>query len=130
MNSLQHQVDQMSTDHQLGDIVVAKLTHGCQLATAHFGKRFAVPLVRYNDLGTIAGFAIYPTWEIVLNSNYLSAHTEQFIERTVPHELAHLISCDVFGRDAAHHGEDWKYVCHVLGMSDLSPRHKYSKPPT
>jgi len=42
-------------------------------------------------------------------------YTEQFVEDTIPHELAHLVAFTVYGDPG--HGSGWKTVIHKMNIS-------------
>ena len=123
--------------------VVAKLKAGIALAEAKYGRKFEMPRVIYEKRGTTAGTASYVKWEIDLNAGLLMRNVEDFIERTVPHELAHLITDRVYPENHHNrgfqitrggrfkrakrdvHGADWQSVCTVLGMSNITRCHQY-----
>jgi len=115
---------------------------GLALAEAKYGQKFAYPKVTYDLSGTTAGTADYVHWHIKLNAGLLMRNVDTFIERTVPHELAHLITDRVYPE--AHrgrgftltsrgykrekrevHGPKWQSVCYVLGMTDVTRCHSY-----
>jgi len=123
--------------------VFSKLKQGIALAEAKYGRKFEMPRVVYNKRGTTAGTASYTKWEIDLNAGLMMRNVEDFLERTVPHELAHLITDRVYPENHAFagftrtrngglkrvkrdlHGEDWQSVCRVLGMTDITRCHSY-----
>lgn len=74
--------------------VTTKIQHGIDLAKRRYNVDIRMPTVVYTKRGTTAGTANYRTWTINLNPVLLVENTDKFIERTVPHELAHLI-CDL-----------------------------------
>jgi predicted SprT family Zn-dependent metalloprotease len=77
--------------------------------------------VRWNPrLRTTAGLAFYHSWEILLNPA-LKTISEVEIEKTLKHELAHLLARDRSGtKRIAPHGKEWRQACIDLGI----PREK------
>lgn len=126
--------------------VVAKLQEGIAIAEKHYGIKIAMPLIKYAKRGTTAGTANYRTWTVDFNAVLLMQNVEDFIARTVPHELAHLINDHVYPeshesagttvvrrggrlirkrlpRDV--HGTTWQSVMRVLGVKDITRCHSY-----
>lgn len=67
------------------------------------------PKVSYKPKGSVAGCAFLTRWEIQLNSIMLNENGEKFINEVVPHELAHLITFQKFGK-VKPHGQEWQYI--------------------
>ncbi len=66
--------------------------------------------------GTSAGTAWLEKNEIRLNPVLLLENQREFIDEVVPHELAHLLVWQHFGR-VAPHGKEWKWMMEsVLGV--------------
>lgn len=135
--------------------VEAKLKDGIARAEAKYNRKFSMPHVVYDLRGRTAGMAILRNWKIRLNAVLLMENIDDFIDRTVPHELAHLITDVVYpeahDRSAEHmrnvlnagllgvfgtqrrikrpkrdiHGAQWQSVCRVLGMTDITRCHSY-----
>lgn len=122
--------------------VEKKLKDGIALAEAKYGQKFVMPTVSYDLRGVAAGYANYRAWAIRLNGTLLMENVDKFIERTVPHELAHLITDRVYPEAHASdititrrgrmqrtkrevHGPRWQSVCLVLGMTDVTRCHQY-----
>lgn len=117
-----------------------KLAEGCVIASRHYNQSFSMPHVSYKLRGMVAGYAQASLWTIKLNAQLLIENVDDFIDRTVPHELAHLI-CDrvypqrvgiTFARSGRirrqkreSHGYNWQSVMRVLGCDDITRCHTY-----
>lgn len=122
-------------------LVLAKLQDGLDRAEKKYGRKFVMPRVVYEVRGRTAGTASYTKNTIDLNSVLLMENVAEFIARTVPHELAHIIDHilhpENFDRGIEMtrrgykrvkrdiHGPDWQAVCYVLGMTDIARCHQY-----
>ena len=75
------------------------------------------PEVLFNLRGQAAGQANYRATRIRFNQELLRKYKAEFINQTVPHEFAHLIAYQKFGRRIKPHGKEWKSVMIELGAS-------------
>lgn len=92
------------------------------------------PIVLYDLKGTTAGQAKYKRNQheaiIRLNPVIFADHYETFLNRTVPHEVAHLlnhyyhISKGKF--NIRPHGREWRNIMLLLGVDNVSRCHSYS----
>jgi SprT protein len=74
-------------------------------------------------LRTAAGRAEYRGSRVLLNRR-LSAHGEAEVDRTLRHELAHLLAQSRAGRRRiAPHGREWRRACADLGIGDETRCH-------
>ncbi|MFZ7136336.1 SprT family zinc-dependent metalloprotease [Avibacterium avium] len=89
--------------------ILHQLRHYLQLAEQHFQRAFPMPTVSYQLRGVKAGVAYLQKNEIRFNRTLLLENPDYFLQQIVPHELAHLIVYQVFGRVALH-GKEWKAV--------------------
>lgn len=112
--------------------VEQKLRDCLQLAKKAYGREFVMPLITYNVRGGHAGRAYYNEHRVDFNAVLLNENVEKFIERTVPHELAHLITGILHphtkgGRfqKASPHGAEWREVMAALGCKDVTRCHDY-----
>lgn len=106
---------------QLKMQVQRQLKRDLAKANDYFGKTFPTPTVSYEVKGLKAGVAYLQQNEIRLNPVLLSENGSAFVQQVVPHELAHLLVYQQFGR-VAPHGKEWKMVMEtVLGV----PAHTY-----
>lgn len=122
--------------------VEAKLRECIALAEKEYRQKFAFPNIRYDVRGTTAGYAHLKEWLVRFNPVLLVENVDEFIARTVPHELAHLITDRVYphahqggfkvvGYGAVRrkkrsvHGVEWQSVMRALGVSDVTRCHSY-----
>lgn len=121
--------------------VEAKLRECISIAERRFDATFPMPAISYGQKGTTAGVALVQSWTIKLNAVLLMENIDDFIERTVVHEFAHLVDYKlhpenfqtrlVVGRNGRMkrtkrdlHGGTWKHIMIVLG-ADPSRCHTY-----
>lgn len=79
----------------------------------------------YDLEGSTAGKAYYNRELIRLNPILLRQNVEDFIERTVPHEFAHLAANVIYGDEGRGHGSYWREVMCTLGVRDVTRCHTY-----
>lgn len=121
--------------------VAAKINECIATIEKHYKIKFKPPHVRYDVRGTVAGYASPRKWEVRFNPVLLMENLDDFIARTVPHEIAHL-ACDQLYPDAHKgsltfqldgrirrnkreiHGPRWRSIMAVLGADD-SRCHNY-----
>lgn len=78
-------------------------------------------------LRSTAGYAKWPQWLIELNPRL--HEFEGQVERTMKHELAHLIAYARAGRKRIEpHGPEWRKACADVGIPDESARHTLPLP--
>lgn len=107
------------------------------MATAHFRHKYIYPQISYNLRGTVAGRA-QGTHLVKFNPVLLMENIEDFIARTVPHEVAHCIDTENGdnsrpswnmrnGRRLKRsiHGPTWKHIMRVFGVDDITRCHTY-----
>jgi SprT protein len=95
-------------------------------APAHVKARISVE-IRFDLRGSTAGqMRVCGRGHYLLRYNLalLQREGEGFIQRTVPHEVAHLIVHQRFGASARPHGAEWRAVMAALG-ADASRCHSY-----
>jgi predicted SprT family Zn-dependent metalloprotease len=68
----------------------------------------------------------YPHWRIELNPRLRDFEGQ--VERTLKHELAHLIAYHRSGRRIEPHGTEWRLACADLGIADERARHTLPLP--
>lgn len=102
---------------QLKMQVQRQLKHHLEQACTYFNKTFIPPNVDYTVRGVKAGVAYLQRNEIRFNPILLAENGLSFIQQVVPHELAHTLVYQQFGR-VQPHGKEWKMMMEqVFGVS-------------
>ena len=84
----------------------------------------AMPWVLLDIRGAAAGRAHLLSNEIHYNPALMRHNVVAFLERTIPHEVAHLVTFSVWGRQAKAHGLEWQSVMARFG-ADATRCHSY-----
>ena len=85
------------------------------LAEEKYDVKFPTPTVLFDLRGHTAGQAFFNKNKIRLNRYLLEKYGDDFISRTVVHELGHLISYKLYGINGRGHGAAWKRVMRAIG---------------
>ncbi len=96
----------------------------CQLAEAYFSTRFSVPSVILNQRGRIAGSAYLHRNVIKLNKTLFIQNFDDFLHQVIPHEVAHIISYQKFGK-VKPHGIEWQSIMRSVFNLDAHVTHKF-----
>jgi len=103
------------------------LRQAAPLCVAH-RARTPDPLLRFDLRGQAAGQAIWHRAQRPLlrfNLDIARHHPDDFLARTVTHEVAHLVTAACHGRTRPH-GPEWRAVMVYLGISEPSRCHDYA----
>lgn len=93
-----------------------------------FPKLASSLIVCWNPrMRSAAGRALLQVRRIELNP-LLREHGEDEVQRTLKHELAHLIVSEQYGRRCKPHGPEWRLACAALGIPGESARHTLPLP--
>lgn len=113
-----------------GNVRDAGLTELCQQLLHSIDLAGAAKLVsvQWNSrLRSTAGYASFPAWKIELNPKL--QEFEGQVDRTMRHELAHLVAYHRAGRRRIEpHGAEWQQACADLGIPGESARHRLPLP--
>lgn len=131
----------MKVSAQVQKRVKDKLAECITLAEKKYNQTFTMPTISYKLRGCTAGKALPGQWTVKFNAQLLMENLDDFIDRTVPHELAHLITDRIYPE--AHqggitfgygrirrkkrnpHGSEWQSVMRALGVQDVTRCHSY-----
>lgn len=111
-----------------------KVQECIEAASDYYDRKFSMPLIVFDVTGRDAGRAHIYDWSVDFNRVLLVENEEDFLERTVPHEIAHLIDYKVnpknfeciAGTKRKLHGQTFKFIMtHVLGAKDANRCHTY-----
>jgi SprT protein len=91
-----------------------------------FGRTFPMPMISLRLRGGVAGRANASLWLVKYNPEIYINNKQAFIDRTVPHELAHLINRTINGNLVKTHGKEWRSIMRQLGVKDITRCHSYN----
>ena len=103
------------------------LRHALPLCREH-RARLPDPVIRFDLRGQAAGQVRWHQpggCEIRYNLDIARRHQHDFLARTVPHEVAHLLTVACHGRTSPH-GPEWRAMMQYLGVSNPTRCHDYS----
>lgn len=93
----------------------------------HFQRDPGKVIIRFDLTGKAAGMALFPrrgTPVIRYNALLLAENRDDFLKRTVPHEVAHIVARQLFGNRIKPHGGEWRQVMALFG-AEASRCHDY-----
>ncbi|KGQ71340.1 SprT family protein [Chelonobacter oris] len=106
-------------------IQIARRLRSClDLAERHFNRTFIVPDFNFRLRGLKAGVAYLQQNEIRLNRTLLLENSDAFLQQVVPHELAHLLVYQIYGR-VKPHGKEWRFVMAQLFRLPADTCHQF-----
>lgn len=98
----------MHTDSEI--INITQCVEICiDAAEQHFSTTFTRPSINFNVRGKAAGKAYLLLNQIRLNPILFSENRQAFFQQVIPHETAHIIVFQKFGK-VRPHGKEWQYV--------------------
>jgi len=121
-------MDLCKTTSQMPEQAVKKTTldYLCRAKTL-FRQDFVLSEIRFDLTGTTAGyFKQSADGRTIINYNreILRHNMDDFLARTIPHEVAHMVAYQVFGWKIRPHGKQWKSVMEAF-QADASRCHNY-----
>jgi SprT protein len=88
---------------------------------------FEIPKIRFDLKGRPAGACCMMGNKCILRFNLklLEENQENFLQFTVPHEVAHYITAILYGK-VKPHGEQWQNVMHFFGIEHPRRCHSFN----
>ncbi|MFB0912919.1 MAG: SprT family zinc-dependent metalloprotease, partial [Glaciecola sp.] len=111
-------------DIELINSAKTAIEKSCQLANAYFSANFTIPTVILNQRGKIAGSAYLQKNVIKLNKTLFKQNVDDFLYQVIPHEVAHIICYQKFGK-VKPHGIEWQSIMRSLFNLDAHVTHKF-----
>ncbi|QUM77707.1 SprT family zinc-dependent metalloprotease [Moritella sp. 24] len=115
---------QNPTPEMLAQLVLAKIDTCYQQAEQRLNRNFPRPQINFNQRGKAAGSARLQTNELRFNPVLLRENQQHFIAHTVPHEVAHLLVYQIFGRTKPH-GKEWQQIMNKIFDLTAKTTHEY-----
>ena len=81
-----------------------------KLADVYFDTAFNMPTVTLSQRGKAAGTAHLQANEIRLNFALYKHNVRDFVNQVIPHEVAHIIAFQHYGRSIRPHGKEWQRI--------------------
>ncbi|MCL9780905.1 SprT family zinc-dependent metalloprotease [Vibrio sp. S4M6] len=96
-------------DSELDHRIHTTIHHCIQQASQYFDVQFQTPSVSYQLRGKAAGKALLLDNQIRLNPILLKENQQAYFDDVIPHEIAHLIAFQRYGR-VKPHGKEWRNI--------------------
>lgn len=97
------------------------------IAEQLFARSFKKPTLLFRKKGTVGGTAHLTTNLIQINKEFALHYQQLFLEEIVPHELAHLIVYQHYGK-VKPHGKEWQFVMLILFKKMPNRTHSFALP--
>lgn len=119
------QTEPNSADFRQLKMQIQRRLRDClKMAELYFQRDFPMPTLSYDVRGLKAGVTYLQQYSIKLNRTLLLENPQQFIQQVVPHELAHLIVYQQFGR-VKPHGAEWQAVMNKIFQLPADTCHQF-----
>lgn len=99
------------------------------LANRYFNISMSYPVVKLNQRGKAAGTAYLMRNEVRFNYHMYCQNPQLFVDRVVPHEIAHLIVYHLYGNTVRPHGKQWQNVMQDVFGVPAERTHNFTPAP-
>ena len=96
-------------DDALLQIANSEIENNIVIAESYFNHTFQLPSLSLNQRGKIAGSAHLQKNHIKLNLSLFADNTAEFVDQVIPHEVAHIICHQLYGK-VKPHGKEWQAI--------------------
>lgn len=105
------------------------------IAADYFNRHFDYQHIHYNLVGRAAGQLVSQRIlgkiqrSFRFNAHLLDRYHLEFIEQVVPHECAHLVAYEMYGKNIKPHGQEWQYVMREVFKLEAQVTHSFEVEP-
>lgn len=108
------------------DLIQERVEECFQIAESHFQLSFKRPEISFKLRGQKAGVAHIDENRLRFNPTLYAENPVHFLQHTVAHEVAHLVSFAVFGKKIRAHGPQWQAVMQDVYLLPAHRCHSYT----
>jgi len=101
----------------LQEQAIEKSKYWIDFANDRYRLNITYPTISFKLKGRCAGKANYTKHLVKYNAVLLEENGDTFLERTVPHEIAHIVVRHKYGHYATAHGYEWKSMMMAFGCN-------------
>lgn len=112
-------------DKELNYQAIRKVAECIKLAEQAFQRSFPQPTLSYQLRGKAAGKAYLQLNQVRINPVLFLENQRAFLDEVIPHEVAHLITYQVYGR-VRPHGTQWKGVMESVFAIPARTTHSFA----
>jgi len=117
-------LQQNDSSQTVEQLVLNKIETCYQHAECRLNRTFPRPIINFNQRGKAAGSARLQLNELRFNPILLQENQSHFITHTVPHEVAHLLVYQIYGRTKPH-GKEWQQIMNQIFDLAAKTTHQY-----
>ncbi|WP_298442596.1 SprT family zinc-dependent metalloprotease [uncultured Ferrimonas sp.] len=114
----------MTAPNDLAQRISAQVEHCYQVAEQQLQRRFSRPTISFALRGQAAGTAHLQVNRLRFNPTLAQQNPQAFVDEVVPHEVAHLLAWQLYGR-VKPHGVQWQQLMRSLFQLEPKTRHSF-----
>lgn len=97
----------MPTSLPYTDVFQAQVERYIELARTQFSSSIRVPTIGFRKAGKTGGSAHLQRNHINFNPHFIDDNYDHYMTHVIPHEVAHIVCYQLFGR-VKPHGKEWQ----------------------
>jgi len=114
----------MTLSPRLKQQLLERIEQCYEVAQRRLNHTFPLPNVLFNQRGKIAGCALLQKNTLRFHPLIYAQNHAHFLEHVVPHEIAHLLVWQLFGKTPPH-GRQWQQIMNQVFELPANRTHQY-----
>jgi len=102
-------------DTELKNAIIEQINLWNDLACDYYRLPVKPLKIDFDLTGQVAGQA-WGSYKIRINLHIAKSNREAYFKRTIPHEIAHIITTRLYGGRAKSHGVEWRAIMKVFNV--------------